>query len=103
MQQKVRGHCCRVTTDDRLNPGLVQRQQFGKSRIIQTAYAYQQHDHIICNECGHVLGSFVTHVLVVSNTTNWPNSWDEHWNRIPPIYGHCEDIEACEHRKSALK
>jgi Fur family transcriptional regulator, ferric uptake regulator len=36
--------------------GLVQRHQFGQNQsYYERAYAYQQHDHIICNACGSVL------------------------------------------------
>ena len=44
------------TLDLLVECGLVQRQQFGKNQYYyERAYAYQQHDHIICKECGAVL------------------------------------------------
>src|SRR5690554_6675223 len=80
--------------------GLVQRQQFGQSQYYyERAYAYQQHDHIICTECGHVL-EFCD-----------PRVWEiqELLNKIHPIeikthslhfYGTCSDTDECAKRKA---
>jgi Fur family transcriptional regulator, ferric uptake regulator len=44
------------TLDLLVECGLVQRHQFGKNQsIYERAYAYRQHDHIICNKCGKVI------------------------------------------------
>ncbi len=38
-----------------VNCGLVKRHQFGKNLAqYEKAYAYKQHDHLICNQCGKV-------------------------------------------------
>lgn len=39
-----------------VDSGLVQKQQFGNNQsYYERAYSYQQHDHLICQECGKVL------------------------------------------------
>ncbi len=44
------------TLDLLVECGLVQRHQFGKNQsIYERAYAFRQHDHIICNRCGKVM------------------------------------------------
>jgi Fur family ferric uptake transcriptional regulator len=38
-----------------LDAGLVMKHQFGKNlALYERSYAYKQHDHLICNDCGHV-------------------------------------------------
>lgn len=44
------------TLDLLVECGLVQRHQFGKNQsYYERAYAFQQHDHIICSTCGAVM------------------------------------------------
>ncbi len=44
------------TLDLLMECGLVQRHQFGKNQsIYERAYAYRQHDHLICSKCGKVI------------------------------------------------
>lgn len=44
------------TLDLLVECGLVQRHQFGKNQShYERAYAYRQHDHIICDSCGAVI------------------------------------------------
>lgn len=39
-----------------LEANLVMKHQFGKNlALYERSYAYKQHDHLICNDCGHVL------------------------------------------------
>ena len=38
-----------------LDANLVMKHQFGKNlALYEKSYAYKQHDHLICNDCGHV-------------------------------------------------
>jgi len=38
-----------------LDANLVMKHQFGKNlALYERSYAYKQHDHLICNDCGHV-------------------------------------------------
>ena len=39
-----------------LDANLVMKHQFGKNlALYERSYAFKQHDHLICNDCGHVL------------------------------------------------
>ncbi|CAN5648001.1 N/A [soil metagenome] len=39
-----------------LEAGLVMKHQFGKNlALYERSFAFKQHDHLICNDCGHVL------------------------------------------------
>lgn len=88
------------TLDLLVECGLVQRQQFGKSQYYyERAYAYQQHDHIICTDCGHVLEFCDPRIGEI----------EELLSRIYPIeiethslhfYGRCSDREACAKRQA---
>ena len=90
------------TLDLLVECGLVQRQQFGKSQYYyERAYAYQQHDHIICNGCGHVfefcdprIGE-IQHLIGKIHGRNI----DSHSLHF---YGTCTDIETCEHHKASM-
>src|SRR5678816_116245 len=43
------------TIDLLLDANLVMKHQFGKNlALYEKSYAYKQHDHLICNDCGHV-------------------------------------------------
>ena len=43
------------TIDLLLDANLVMKHQFGKSlALYERSYAYKQHDHLICNDCGYV-------------------------------------------------
>ena len=43
------------TIDLLLDANLVMKHQFGKSlALYEKSYAYKQHDHLICNDCGYV-------------------------------------------------
>lgn len=38
-----------------LDANLVMKHQFGKNlALYERSFAYKQHDHLICNDCGHV-------------------------------------------------
>jgi Fur family transcriptional regulator, ferric uptake regulator len=38
-----------------LDANLVMKHQFGKNlALYERSYAFKQHDHLICNDCGHV-------------------------------------------------
>ena len=43
------------TIDLLLDANLVMKHQFGKNlALYERSYAYKQHDHLICNDCGYV-------------------------------------------------
>lgn len=87
------------TLDVLVECGLVQRQQFGKSQYYyERAYAYQQHDHMICDECGLVMEFCDPRIgeiqRMLENIHQFKiNSHSLHFT------GSCIDKEACERRK----
>lgn len=88
------------TLDLLVECGLVQRQQFGKSQYYyERAYAYQQHDHIICNECGHVLEFCDPRIGEIQDLIGKIHGMEIESHSLH-FYGRCRDIETCEHRKA---
>jgi len=91
------------TLDLLVECGLVQKQQFGKSQYYyERAYAYQQHDHIICNECGHVLEFCDPRIGEIQAMVGKIHGMNIASHSLH-FYGSCEDKDACEKRKAALK
>jgi len=90
------------TLDLLVECGLVQRQQFGKSQYYyERAYAYQQHDHIICNECGHVLEFCDPRIGEIQNLIGKIHNMNIDSHSLH-FYGSCKDIEACSYRKATM-
>ncbi len=88
------------TLDLLVECGLVQRQQFGKSQYYyERAYAYQQHDHIICNECGHVLEFCDPRIGEIQDLIGKIYGMEIESHSLH-FYGRCRDIENCTHRKA---
>ncbi len=88
------------TLDLLVECGLVQRHQFGKSQYYyERAYAYQQHDHIICTDCGHVLEFCDPRVWEIQELLNkiYPMEIESHSLHF---YGTCADKEACKKRQA---
>lgn len=89
------------TLDLLVECGLVQRQQFGKSQYYyERAYAYQQHDHIICRECGEVLEFCDPRIGEIQRMLSEIHDMDINGHSLH-FFGTCKDIKACESRKSA--
>lgn len=90
------------TLDLLVECGLVQRQQFGKSQYYyERAYAYQQHDHIICNECGHVLEFCDPRIGEIQNLIGKIHNMNIDSHSLH-FYGSCKDIETCSYRKATM-
>lgn len=87
------------TLDLLVECGLVQRQQFGKSQYYyERAYAYQQHDHIICNDCGHVLEFCDPRIWEIQELIGKIHGVDIESHSLH-FYGTCKDKEACKARQ----
>ena len=83
--------------------GLVQRQQFGKNLYFyERAYAYQQHDHIICKECGVVLEFCDPRIQEIKDLMGKIHDFNIEDHSLH-LYGKCKDEKACSDRKSAAK
>ncbi|MEO1023703.1 MAG: transcriptional repressor [Bacteroidota bacterium] len=91
------------TLDLLVECGLVQRQQFGKSQnYYERSYAYQQHDHVICKECGYVLEFCDPRVGEIQEMIGKVHGMNITSHSLH-FYGTCENIAVCEHRKRAEK
>ena len=87
------------TLDLLVECGLVQRQQFGKNQYYyERAYAYQQHDHIICKECGVVLEFCDPRIQEIKDLMGKLHDFTIEDHSLH-LYGTCNDREACETRK----
>lgn len=82
--------------------GLVQRHQFGKNQYYyERAYAYQQHDHIICKECGAVMEFCDPRIQEIQSMLESFYEFDISGHSLH-FFGACEEPENCE-RRSELK
>ncbi len=87
------------TLDLLVECGLVQRQQFGKSQYYyERAYAYQQHDHIICNKCGHVLEFCDPRIGEIQQMLGEIHGMNIESHSLH-FYGSCKDEKTCEARQ----
>jgi len=79
--------------------GLVQRQQFGKNQYYyERSYAYQQHDHMICKECGVVIEFCDPRILEIQKLMEQIHDFDVEGHSLH-LFGRCKDVEACQKRK----
>lgn len=87
------------TLDLLVECGLVQRQQFGKSQYYyERAYAYQQHDHIICNKCGHVLEFCDPRIGEIQDLIGKIHGMNIESHSLH-FYGNCKDEKECNARQ----
>lgn len=87
------------TLDLLVECGLVMRQQFGQNQFYyERAYAYQQHDHLICKECGVVIEFCDPRLLEIQQTMGKIYNFDIEGHSLH-LYGTCRDKEACNARK----
>lgn len=87
------------TLDLLVECGLVQRQQFGKNQYYyERSYAYQQHDHLICRECGAVVEFCDPRILEIQKLMEQIHNFTVEAHSLH-LFGSCNDKEACEHRK----
>jgi len=87
------------TLDLLIECGLVQRQQFGKNQYYyERSYAYQQHDHMICKECGVVIEFCDPRILEIQKLMEQIHDFDVEGHSLH-LFGRCKDVEACQKRK----
>lgn len=87
------------TLDLLVECGLVQRQQFGENQYYyERAYAYQQHDHIICKKCGKVLEFCDPRIQEIKTMMEKIHKFDISGHSLH-FFGTCQDTEACEKRQ----
>ncbi len=87
------------TLDLLIECGLVQRQQFGKNQYYyERSYAYQQHDHMICKECGVVIEFCDPRILEIQRLMEEIHDFTVEGHSLH-LFGRCKDEEACMLRK----
>lgn len=86
------------TLDLLVECGLVQRHQFGKNQYYyERAYAYQQHDHIICKECGAVLEFCDPRIQEIQSMMEKIHDFHITGHSLH-FFGVCEDPKNCKRR-----
>ncbi|MGF1670947.1 MAG: Fur family transcriptional regulator [Balneolaceae bacterium] len=91
------------TLDLLIECGLVQRQQFGKNQYYyERSYAYQQHDHIICTECGVVVEFCDPRILEIQNLMEEIYDFNIETHSLH-FFGTCKDSNKCDERKKSGK
>lgn len=89
------------TLDLLVECGLVQRQQFGKNQYYyERSYAYQQHDHLICRECGAVIEFCDPRILEIQKLMEQIHNFTVEAHSLH-LFGSCNDKDACAIRKKA--
>lgn len=89
------------TLDLLIECGLVQRQQFGKNQYYyERSYAYQQHDHMICKDCGVVIEFCDPRILEIQKMMEEIYNFKVDGHSLH-LFGSCLDKEACERRKES--
>lgn len=89
------------TLDLLVECGLVQRQQFGKNQYYyERAYAYQQHDHLICQECGVVIEFCDPRIFEIQKMIENIYDFDIGSHSLH-FQGTCKDKKSCEKRKES--
>ena len=89
------------TLDLLLECDLVVRHQFGQNQAkYERAYAYWQHDHLICEDCGHIFEFCDPRLQSIQETVAEIYGFDVSRHALS-VYGHCQKGEACPNRAAA--
>lgn len=85
------------TLDLLLDCDLVVKHQFGRSQAkYERAYAYWQHDHLICLDCGEILEFCDPRLQSIQDTVGEIYGFEISHHALT-LYGHCRR-EPCPHR-----
>lgn len=83
--------------------GLVQKHQFGSSLShYERSFAYQQHDHLICEHCGLVVEFCDPRILEIQRMLEGIYEM-EILNHSLHFKGVCSDTKACQERQKDKK
>ena len=83
-----------------LESDLVVKHQFGKNQAkYERAYAYWQHDHLICLDCGEILEFCDPRLQSIQDTVGDIYGFEISHHALT-LYGHCHR-EACPNRATA--
>lgn len=87
------------TLDLLMDCGLVQKHQFGQNQAhYERAYAYQQHDHLICKECGLVIEFCDPRIFEIQRMLESLHDFDISEHSLH-LKGRCRDQKACQKRQ----
>lgn len=87
------------TLDLLVEAGLVQKHQFGENHYVyERSYAYQQHDHIICKECGNVIEFCDPRIQEIKTMMEHMHDFNITGHSLH-FFGTCSDEDACKKRK----
>ena len=90
------------TLDLLIECDLAVRHQFGKQQAkFERAYAYWQHDHLICEDCGEILEFCDPRLQQIQETVAEIYGFDVARHALT-VYGHCRR-EACPNRTEAAE
>ncbi len=90
------------TLDLLVECGLVQRHQFGKNQsYYERAYAFQQHDHIICQNCGAVMEFCDPRIYEIKTLMEKLHNFTITGHSLH-FLGECQDPANCE-KKNAME
>lgn len=85
------------TLDLLIESDLAVRHQFGQQQAkFERAYAYWQHDHLICEDCGEILEFCDPRLQEIQETVAEIYGFDVARHALT-VYGHCRR-EACPNR-----
>ena len=88
------------TLDLLIECDLAVRHQFGKQQAkFERAYAYWQHDHLICEDCGEILEFCDPRLQEIQETVAEIYGFDVARHALT-VYGHCRR-EACPNKEAA--
>jgi Fur family transcriptional regulator, ferric uptake regulator len=85
-----------------LDCDLVVKHQFGKSQAkYERAYAYWQHDHLICQDCGSIFEFCDPRLQSIQDTVAEIYGFSVSHHALH-VYGHCQR-EACPNKTPATR
>ena len=89
------------TLDLLIESDLVVRHQFGQQQAkYERAYAYWQHDHLICEDCGEILEFCDPRLQEIQETVAEIYGFDVARHALT-VYGHCRR-EACPNKTAEV-
>jgi Fur family transcriptional regulator, ferric uptake regulator len=91
------------TLDLLVECGLVQRHQFGKNQShYERAYAYRQHDHMICQSCGAVIEFCDPRIQEIKMLMEKIHNFKIEGHNLQ-FYGTCTHPESCARQPDIIK
>jgi Fur family ferric uptake transcriptional regulator len=81
-----------------LECNLIRKHQFGKNLAqFERSFAYKQHDHLICNDCGKVFEFCDPRIQTIKTSVESSFNFEVQ-NHALNFYGNCK-IDNCENKK----